>query len=567
MRWPSFWTNRTSLRLYKQIFEKQRIRTGIVGTCLLLSAPCFADVSGRVTHKDDQALESCEVVLGQATGLTNAEGRFELPVPRSAATADFDSLQINCQGFAPRFVGLDSYDQVLSDINLKRPNFILIVSDDQGWVQTSTQMDPEDPDTKSDYLRTPNIDSLLAEGMRFVRGYSPGTYCLPTRRAIQTSQSTLRHVFNGRPVNDWTSAYKNLVTIPRVLKSVDPDYTTAHLGKWDLRFDDPLPESLGYDVSDGATGNGEGNVGSHRNEKGGLDKFKVNPAADPKMIFDLTRRASDFMEEQVQADRPFFLQLSHYAIHLSVFFKPTTYEEVLTWEKGENHYIPSFAAMLKDLDDGIGLLSQKLKDLDIQDNTYIIFMGDNGGRATQNLVDGKATERLNYPLSAGKHSVYEGGIRVPFGIVGPGIETNSVTNTAISGVDILPTIADIVDSKLELTDIDGGSVKDLLYQESDTVLRPQPFLVFHDKSGRSKTEPESESENGDSESALIQGDFKLIKTWKNGAQRTAELYNITKDKGEQDNLTDSMPEKTAALGKLLDDYIAEVGGDVTIQTD
>jgi arylsulfatase A-like enzyme len=198
-------------------------------------------------------------------------------------------------------------------------------------------------------------------------------------------------------------------------------------------------------------------------------------------------------------------------------------------------------------------------------------MGDNGGRERQNLADGKARVRLNHPLSAGKHSVYEGGIRVPFGIVGPGIESNSVTNTVVSGVDILPTIADIVGSTLELTNIDGGSVKDLFYQESDAVSRPRPFLVFHDKSGRSKTRTESQSEteieNGDSESALLQGDFKLIKTWKNGVQDSIELYNIAKDKEEKFNLTGSMPEKAAALGKLLDGYIAEVGGDVTIQTD
>jgi len=550
----------------------ERILRGSLFLILLLSWPGFADVSGRVTHKNNQALESCELVLGQATGLTSADGRFELPAPKSVATAAFDTLQINCQGFAPRFVEIESYDQALGDINLKRPNFILIVSDDQGWVQTSTQMDPDDPETKSDYFRTPNIDSLLASGMIFVRGYSPGTYCLPTRRAIQTSQSTLRHVFNGRPVDEWTTAYKNLVTIPRVLKSVDADYTTAHLGKWDLRFDDPLPESLGYDVSDGATGNGEGNTGSKKRE-GRMDKSALNPATDPKLIFDLTERAAAFMDEQVRADRPFFIQLSHYALHLAVFFKPASYEEVLTWEKGENHFIPSFAAMLKDLDDGIGLLQQHIKELGIDDNTYVIFMGDNGGRETQRLTDGAARERLNYPLSAGKHSVYEGGIRVPFAIVGPGIESNSFAGTAVSGVDILPTIADIVDSKLELTDIDGGSVKDLLYGKSDAVLRPKPFLVFHDKSGKSKTktaaqtETETKIENGDSESALMQGDFKLIKTWRNGVQDSVELYNITEDKGEENDLTGSMPEETAALGKLLDDYIAEVGGDVTIQTD
>jgi arylsulfatase A-like enzyme len=442
------------------------------------------------------------------------------------------------------------------------PNFILILTDDQGWVQTSTQMDPDDPETKSDYFRTPHMDALFDSGMTFVRGYSPGTYCLPTRRAIQTSRSTLRHVFNGRPVDEWTAAYRELVTIPRILKGVEPNYVAAHLGKWDHRFDLPDPSTLGYDVSDGATGNGEGNVGAKK-RNGRMDKSALNPVTDPKLIFDLTSRAREFMEEQVEAGKPFFLQLSHYAVHLSVFYRQASYDEVLEWEKGDKHFIPSFAAMLKDLDDGVGLLRQHIRDLGIEDNTYIIFMSDNGGRPTQRLEDGEVRERVNYPLSAGKHSVYEGGIRVPFAVVGPGIEPGSISRTTVSGVDILPTIADIVGSKLELGDIDGGSFKDVLYEDSDTVVRPRPFLVFHDKSAN----PKSVDANGDSETALLQGDFKLIKTWKDGAQHSIELYNLANDKGEQHDLTDTMPEKTAALGKLLDDYIEEVGGDVTITTD
>jgi arylsulfatase A-like enzyme len=369
-------------------------------------------------------------------------------------------------------------------------------------------------------------------------------------------------VFNGRPVDEWTSEYRNLVTIPRLLKGVEPNYVTAHLGKWDHRFDEPDPSTLGYDVSDGATGNGEGNVGAKK-RNGRMDKSALNSVTDPKLIFDLTSRARDFMEEQVEAGKPFFLQLSHYAVHLSVFYRQATYDEVLEWQKGEKHFIPSFAAMLKDLDDGVGLLRQHIRDLGIEDNTYIIFMSDNGGRPTQRLEDGEVRERVNFPLSAGKHSVYEGGIRVPFAVLGPGIEPGSISRTTVSGVDILPTIADIVGSDLELGDIDGGSFKDVLYQESDAVVRPRPFLVFHDKSGN----PKSVEENADSETALLQGDFKLIKTWKDGAQHSIELYNIATDKGEERNLTNTMPEKTATLGKLLDDYIEEVDGDVTITTD
>jgi len=538
--------------------SKKQFKTTAIVSLLLVSVPAVANVSGQLVHKGEP-LGGCHVKLGTSTGVTAANGDFELAVAETTAP-----LQVKCKGFAPRFVEVQGQEATLGKISLKRPNFILIVSDDQGWVQTSTQMDPDDPETKSDYFRTPNIDSFFASGIRFTRGYSPGTYCMPTRRAIQTSQSTLRHAFNGQPVEQWTDSYMDQVTIPQILKSVDADYITAHLGKWGLRYDDPHPASLGYDVSDGATRNREGNVDARRRKgKKGMDKSILNPSADPKMIFDLTRRATGFMQEQVEADKPFFIQLSHYALHLAVFSKPETYEEVLGWQKGDKHNIPSFAAMLKDLDDGIGILMQSLDDMGIMDNTYIIFMADNGGRPTQNREDSRVRERVNHPLSDGKHSIYEGGIRVPFAIVGPGIEANGLSRVPVSGVDILPTIADIVASKLELANTDGGSIKDLIHRESDTVERPYPFLVFHDKSARSKTS----SKPADSESALMQGDFKLIKTWRNGVQHTVELYNLATDKEENDNLVAKMPGKAAELGQLLDDYIAQVDGDVTIQTD
>jgi arylsulfatase A-like enzyme len=269
------------------------------------------------------------------------------------------------------------------------------------------------------------------------------------------------------------------------------------------------------------------------------------------------------MEKQVEAGRPFYLQLSHYALHLSVFFRQGSYNEVADWPVGEKHYIPSFAAMLKDMDEGFGLLFEKIRELGIEDNTYIIYMGDNGGRPTLNLSDGRSRTLRNHPLSEGKHSIYEGGIRVPFGITGPGIEPGSYTRTVVSGVDILPTLADIVDSKLKLANVDGGSIKNLVYGKSDEVSRPHPYLVFHDKSAN----PKSSDTNADSETALMQGDYKLIKTWKDGVQHTVELYNIEKDPSESVNLVDTMPELTARLGRMMEDYIAKSGGDVTITTD
>lgn len=524
---------------------------------ILLATPCMAAVTGKVLDTASQGLEGCDVLIANGSSDTTSEGIFSI----ETTVESNEKLRINCPGYAPKFIDLDRNDGNLGEITLRRPNFILLLSDDQGWVQTSTQMDPDDPSTKSDYFKTPHIDRFFEGGMRFVRGYSPGTYCLPTRRAIQVSQSTLKHAFNGRPVPEWTAAYRELASIPRVLKAADPTYRAAHFGKWDHRFDDPDPSTLGYDESDGPTGNGEGNKGAYVDGK--LDKFTARPKQDPKNIFDLTRRGSAFMEEQVEAGRPFYLQLSHYALHLSVFYRQETYDEVEGWPTGEKHFIPSFASMLKNMDEGFGQLFEKVRELGIEDNTYIIYMADNGGRTTLNLSDGKSRTRRNEPLSEGKHSTYEGGIRVPFGIAGPGIEPGSHTRTAVSGVDILPTLADIVNSDLELVNVDGGSIKDLVYQESDDVDRPYPFLVFHDKSAN----PKSSDKNAESETALMHGDYKLIKTWNSGVQHTVELYDISKDPGEANDLAAQMPDLTMQLGQLLDDYIASTDGDLTLNND
>jgi arylsulfatase A-like enzyme len=522
---------------------------------LIISSPCIASASGTVVDDHGQPLANCDILADTLADKSAADGTF------AADPAAANELRIDCRGYAPLFVELDGNSDSLGELTAKRPNFIFLLSDDQGWVQTSTQMDPDDPKTRSDYFKTPNIDRFFQSGMLFARGYSPGTYCMPTRRSIQVSRSPLWHAFNGQPVPQWTAAYKELPSIPHVLKAADPDYRAAHFGKWDLRYDDPDPSELGYDASDGPTGNGEGNVGAQVDGK--LDKFTARPAEDPKNIFDLTKRGAEFMEEQVAAGRPFYLQLSHYALHLSVFYRQETYDEVQEWPTGEKHYIPSFAAMLKDMDEGFGQLFDKVKALGIEDHTYIIYMADNGGRPTLNLSDGRSRERRNEPLSEGKHAIYEGGIRVPFGIAGPGIEPGSFTRTAVSGVDILPTLADLAGAEIPLGDIDGGSMKSLVYQLSDEVDRPYPFLVFHDKSAN----PKSSEVNGDSESALMQGDYKLVKTWKNGAAHTTELYDLSKDPGEANDLAEQMPERAAKLSAMLDDYIAHSQGDVTVDDD
>ena len=183
------------------------------------------------------------------------------------------------------------------------PNFVIILSDDQSWVGSSLKMKPEDSRTKSDYFQTPHLERLAKRGMLFTQGYAPAPFCCPTRRSLLIGQTPARHIYQKNQ-QKWTSNFRKQLSLPRMLKQVNGNYKTAHFGKWDMRFDNISPEQMGYDVSDGITGNSTG---------GG--KGSGGPAAknDPKLIQSLTERANNFMKTQVQQNKPFFIQLSHYA--------------------------------------------------------------------------------------------------------------------------------------------------------------------------------------------------------------------------------------------------------------
>ncbi|MGJ8656583.1 MAG: sulfatase [Akkermansiaceae bacterium] len=412
----------------------------------------------------------------------------------------------------------------------KRPNFILILSDDQSWRGSSVTIDPSNPDSKSDYYQTPHLERLAKMGIRFTNGYASSPYCCPTRRSILIGQSPARHIYQ-KDQPDWTDYYNKQPTIPNTLKAIDPNYRTAHFGKWDFRFDDVTPEALGYDVSDGPTTNTEG---------GGRGSDGPAAKEDPKLIDYLTDRTCKFMTECAEQKKPFYVQLSHYAVHLDIFYKKETLDRVAKRKKGNDHNIPEFAAMTEDMDTGIGKVLDKVKELGLDDSTYIIFMSDNGGRTK---LPGFKSENLNLPLRDGKGKLYEGGIRVPFIVSGPGIKSNVISHVPVSGVDLLPTISDIAGRKLQHGRLDGGSLKLLFTGKSESVERNNDFLVFHQAVIRKP------------QTALRKGDYKLVKTWE---KNTIELFDLSKDLAEAKDLSKKMPEKTAELHKLMVSYLDEV---------
>ena len=182
-----------------------------------------------------------------------------------------------------------------------RPNIIFIQTDDQGWPQTSMAMHPDHPRSHEPWFETPNIAKLASQGRRFSNGYAPAPICTPTRRSMLVGMSTART--RGSEFKSEFDPKKHL-TIPRSLKKVDPAYRCAHFGKWGEMML-ALPEEVGYDESDGDTGNitGNGAVGK-------IEFFQKQPGStndDPKLMFSLAKRSIDFIERHTESKTPFYL--------------------------------------------------------------------------------------------------------------------------------------------------------------------------------------------------------------------------------------------------------------------
>jgi len=424
----------------------------------------------------------------------------------------------------------------------RAPNFILILADDLGWGSTSAMADPQVPESRSDFFRTPNVERLAADGMRFTQGYAPHCNCSPTRASILTGQSPAALHFTDiverkggvpQPENQLVaprhaagiSAEDH--TLPELLKAARPEYRTAHFGKWHVASGGP--EKHGYDVSDGPTGNGEGNQGA-------------NLPNDPKKAFSITERAIEFIRQQKAEGHPFYLQVSHYATHLREQSRPDTLHTFQAMTAGKRHNNVPFGAMLNDLDTAIGRLLDAVKEAGIAEHTYIIFTSDNGGNPTDDPGN------INGPVRGWKASLWEGGVRVPFIVTGPGIKAGSVSRTPVVGYDILPTVCDLAGVGKWPKAIEGGSLKPVLADPSAGVKRPHDFLVFH--------WPHYQNAKGSTpDTTILRNGWKLHYWWETDS---VQLFHLSADLAEEKDVAQAEPERAAELKKLLTDYLSSV---------
>ncbi|MBS1655556.1 MAG: sulfatase-like hydrolase/transferase, partial [Bacteroidetes bacterium] len=384
----------------------------------------------------------------------------------------------------------------------------------------------------------------------FTNGYAPDALCTPSRRSIQFGQNPI-HTGNVLFKKNYDPKTNKWLTIPSLLKSIDPSYKTAHYGKWDLRAD-IYPEDLGYDESDGNTGNSNGDVMLDKKTK--WSQTYINN--DPKKTVTLTKRAINFMQRQVAAGNPFYLQVSYYATHVDIEAKDSTYQKYVKKPKGKKHNNPGWAGMLQDLDTGIGELLTMINKLRIDDNTYVFLMGDNGAveflPPVSNRLAPPSTFQnpmRNYPLRGGKWTLYEGGIRVPFMVKGPGIDSHSYSHVAVTGYDILPTISELAKNKKPLPAyLDGTSFcAAFTHPESAVMKRSEDALYFHRYA------------SGYPHSAIIDGNYKLIKFWKTGKE---ELYDLSTDMGETKDLSTQSPEKFKELDTKLMAYLQKMHAEI-----
>ncbi len=423
------------------------------------------------------------------------------------------------------------------------PNFVFILTDDHGWSQLSFPMDPTVHEAASEYLQTPNVARLAARGMRFASGYSPAPLCTPTRRSIFCGMTPARQRGTEFASEfDWSGR----LTLPRALKRADPAYWTAHFGKFGSQMG-AEPEQVGFDESDGPTTNRTGGMPTPMQERG-----RSVAKQDPKLAFSLTDRAIDFVQRQVAERRPFYVQLSHYAAHLQVQSRPASLDRFEAKGEPDRAVTHAFAAMLWDLDEAVGRMLDALENLGVAESTYVFLMADNGGRGTIPGASGSLPEP-NRPLNGAKHSLLEGGIRVPFLVAGPGVAPNSISRVPVTGYDLLPTLFDLAggDGPLPL-ELDGGSFRKVLENGGvGEVARSFDGLVFHRPKHRR-----------DPASAIRVGDDKLLLRYATqGRPRSRLLFNLATDPLERQDLSAERSGTADELERMLLEYLGAVGAE------
>lgn len=441
------------------------------------------------------------------------------------------------------------------------PNFVVIVVDDLGWADVKSNF-------SESFYDTPNVDALAARGIRFTQAYSANPVCSPTRAALITGMHP-----NRVNITDWLPGQD-----PRDKKLLGPQdgdalsldeitmaellgeagYRSAFVGKWHLGEEEEFwPTGQGFDLNIGGWG-----AGAPRRVKGvsngyyspyGIPSLKDGPEGE-YLTDRLTDESLRFLQEN--KDSPFLLYLSYYTVHTPIQAAEKHIEkyrgkrqaldlgEIPHKKEGEGwtklvQEDADYASMVAAMDENVGRVMDELDKLGLRENTWVIFTSDNGGLST---LFQKNAPTANGPLRAGKGWCYEGGIRVPFIVAGPGIgQPGQVREELVVSMDVFQTV--IFLAGVEQPKNDGENLAPILTGEGK-LERDVLFWHFPHYHGSAWTPG----------SAIRQGDWKLVVFYEDDR---AELYNLGTDPSETRDLAAGQPEKTAELRRLLEQKLEE----------
>jgi arylsulfatase A-like enzyme len=473
--------------------------------------------------------------------------------------------------------------QLWSNERPSRPNVVLLLADDLGWQDVKCyDLDALTP------METPHIDALAKKGVLFRQGYSPAPTCAPTRCAIMSGRhpavAQKTHVVGGNPptpynklahpiMDPWYSGRMKLeeVTIAEALRT--NGYVSGHTGKWHMAIDHnafPQPKDQGFAFTRHDLGESRG-MRPHRltgfATKAKNDPFRLDADGVPKD--QTTVDAIRFMQENKA--KPFFLYYAAWLVHTPIHSRSKELLEKYCkkldvpyptdpngWPlPGQKN--PYYCAMVEMFDHYVGQIIQYLEQTDdprwpghkLIENTYVMFTSDNGG---MERVPGEIITD-NYPLDKGKINAKEGGVRVPFIIVGPRIKPNQESNVMVNGLDFYPTILSWTGTKKpKKQNLDGSDLSHLLRQN------PKEARLVKDKNGKPRNAMVWHFPHGVAQQSTLRIDgWKLIYNYM-PKRPPLELYQLYEnypnpskrtDIEEAKNLADKMPEKAEQMRKEL----------------
>ncbi|WP_347925536.1 sulfatase [Pontimicrobium sp. SW4] len=426
--------------------------------------------------------------------------------------------------------------------NENLPNIVFILVDDLGWSDLAFMGNP--------VYETPNLDKLSKEAAVFTTAYAPAANCAPSRASILTGKNTPTHGIytvgsseRGKSKNRKLIPTPNtkvladeFITLSEVLK--ERGYVSTSIGKWHIGED---PRSQGFDFNIGGTdaGHPKSYFSPYKNEK------LPNGEEGEYLTDRLTSEAIRFIETNKAS--PFFLYLPYFTVHTPLQGKIHTIAKYENKVNGNIRYNAKFGAMVESMDENVGRLLKSLKDLKLDENTLIIFTSDNGGLAHVSS---------QFPLRAGKGSYYEGGIRVPFMVKwGTKIKPSTIDDP-ITGLDIFPTITDIIKDNKDYQ-LDGVSLLSLL---SENKRLEERALFWHFPIYLQGVNPKKDQARDTlfrirPGSVIRKGKWKLHHYFEDNA---IELYNLEKDLFESKNLVEKYPNRVKILYKELEDWRAKI---------